>query len=153
MSKSTLHTGIAVTITLLIVGIFFILGVPFSTSSINNQAAVGQSANQVAMQDVVVGQGAMVKPGDTITVNYTGTLQDGSVFDTSVGEAPISFTVGSGEIIPGVDQGVVGMQPGGKRILVIPPSLGYGPQNYGPIPGNSTIMFEIEVVSVQPAVQ
>lgn len=152
MSKKNLYTGIAVAVTLVVVGVFFILGVPFNTSSINTQAATGSSAaNQVAAQDESVGTGAAAKAGDTVTINYTGKLQDGTVFDTSVGKAPISFTLGSGQVIPGFDQGVVGMQAGGKRLIVIPPALAYGAQAYGRIPANSTLIFEIEVVSITPA--
>ncbi len=151
MSKNTLYTGIAVTITLVVVGIFFILGVPFSTSALNNQAAVGGAASQVIAQDEVVGTGEAVKAGDTVFINYTGRLQDGTVFDSSTGKAPISFTVGQSQVIPGMEQGMLGMQTGGKRLMVIPPSLAYGAQGYGPIPGNSTLVFEVEVVSIVPA--
>lgn len=160
MAKKTLYTGIAVTVTLLVVGIFFILGVPFSASSLNKQAGAGQQAaavgqaapsEQVTTQDEVTGTGATAKAGDTVTVNYTGKLQDGTVFDTSVGKTPISFTLGSGQVIPGFEQGIAGMQAGGKRLIVIPPSLAYGAKDYGPIPGNSTLTFEIELVSIAPA--
>lgn len=150
MSKKNLYTGIAVTVTLLVVGVFFILGVPFSASSISSQGAQAP-AGQVAYQDSAAGQGAAAAPGDTVTIAYTGRLQDGTVFDSSVGRAPITFTLGTGQVIPGFEQGVVGMQPGGKRLVIIPPSLGYGAQAYGPIPANSTLMFEIELVSVTPA--
>lgn len=153
MTKSTLHTGIAVTVTLLVVGIFFILGVPFSISSINSQTAATAQAgqSQVMAQDEAVGTGVPAQAGDTVMINYTGTLQDGTVFDTSEGKAPISFTLGSGEVIPGLEQGIVGMQKGGKRLILIPPSLAYGPNDYGPIPGNSTLIFEIELVSIVSA--
>ncbi len=150
MSKTTLHTGIAVAVTLLVVGVFFILGVPFSTSSLNNQAAVG-AAGQVMVQDDIVGTGAAAKAGDAVTINYTGRFQDGTVFDTSAGKAPITFVLGQSQVIPGMEQGVVGMQAGGKRLLIIPPALAYGANDYGPIPGNSTLIFEVEVVSVQSA--
>lgn len=151
MSQRTLYTGIAVTVTLLVVGVFFILGVPFNTASINSQGAPQVPADQVAFQDAAVGTGAMVQPGDTVTLNYTGRLQDGTVFDSSAGKAPITFTLGSSQIIPGLEQGVVGMQPGGKRLIIIPPALAYGSRDYGPIPANSTLMFEIDLVSVTPA--
>lgn len=154
MTQRNLYTGIAVTVTLVVVGIFFILGVPFSVSSLNSQAAAGAApATQVAIQDEAVGTGAAAKIGDLITLNYTGRLQDGTVFDTSVGKAPISFALGAGQVIPGLEQGLVGMQAGGKRLVIIPPSLAYGTQDYGPIPGNSTIIFEIEVVSIEPSAQ
>ncbi|HEV7449382.1 MAG TPA: FKBP-type peptidyl-prolyl cis-trans isomerase [Candidatus Paceibacterota bacterium] len=162
MNQKTLYTGIAVVIVLIVVGVFFILGVPFSTSSINSetqapitttQAAQGTTTgqSQIAMQDIATGSGRAAAPGDTITVNYTGKFQDGTVFDTSVGKAPFSFTLGAGQVIQGWDQGLVGAQAGTKRILVIPPALGYGPADYGPIPGNSTLMFEVDVLKVEPA--
>jgi FKBP-type peptidyl-prolyl cis-trans isomerase len=160
MSKKTLYTGIASTVALLVVGVFFILGVPFSASTIDNQvagaqpAAVAQpAAGQVAAQDTAAGAGEAAKVGDTVSVNYTGKLADGTVFDSSEGKEPITFTLGSGEIIPGFEQGIIGMQVGGKRVLTIPPSLAYGPDDYGPIPGNSTLTFEVELVSIAPAAQ
>ncbi len=151
MSKNTLYTGIAVTVTLLVVGVFFILGVPFSTSSLDSQASGTQS--QLIMQDAAPGSGRAAQPGDTVVVNYTGKFQDGTVFDSSVGRTPFAFVLGAGDVIPGWDQGLVGAQAGTKRLLVVPPSLGYGSQDYGPIPANSTLIFEIDVVSVTPASQ
>ncbi len=152
MSKNTLYTGIAVTVTLLVVGIFFIIGVPFSTSSLNSQgAAVSTAATQVVMQDAVVGSGRPAQAGDRITVNYTGKFQDGTVFDTSLGKTPYTFVLGAGSVIAGWDQGLVGAQVGTKRILIVPPALAYGSNDYGPIPGNSTLMFEVDVLKVEPA--
>ncbi len=154
MSKNTLYTGIAVTVTLVVVGIFFIIGVPFSTNSLNTQgAAVSTAATQVIMQDAVIGSGRIAQAGDRITVNYTGKLQDGTVFDTSLGKTPYTFVLGAGEVIPGWDQGLVGAQVGTKRILIVPPMLAYGPSDYGPIPGNSTLMFEVDVLQVEAAAQ
>lgn len=158
MTKKNLYTGIAVTVTLLVVGVFFILGVPFSSSSIDNKVAPAQNAaaaqagaDQVAVQDEAVGTGAAAKNGDTVSINYTGKLQDGTVFDSSEGKDPITFTLGANQVIPGFEQGIAGMQVGGKRVLTIPPSLAYGPNDYGPIPGNSTLTFEVELVSITPA--
>lgn len=155
MSKKTLYTGIAATVALLVVGVFFILGVPFSASTIDKQVAGGQpaavaqsAAGQIATQDTAAGAGEAAKVGDTVSVNYTGKLADGTVFDSSEGKDPITFTLGSGQIIPGFEQGIIGMQVGGKRVLTIPPSLAYGPDDYGPIPGNSTLTFEVELVSI-----
>lgn len=103
------------------------------------------------MQDEVVGTGAAAQAGDMVSVNYTGKLSDGTVFDTSVGKAPFQFTLGAGQVIPGWDQGLVGMQVGGKRLLIIPPELGYGSVDYGPIPANSTLTFEVELLKITPA--
>lgn len=150
MPKKTLYTGVAVTVTLLVVGFFFILGVPFDNSAINSQVSGSAQASQLAVQDVVVGTGPGAQPGDVVVVNYTGRLGDGTVFDSSAGRQSYSFTLGAGQVIPGWDQGVVGVQVGTKRLLIVPPDLAYGPQDYGPIPGNSTLVFEIDVISITP---
>jgi FKBP-type peptidyl-prolyl cis-trans isomerase len=150
MSKRNLQVGIAVTVTLVVVGIFFILGVPFSINSATEPLQQQEAPSQLLMQDEAVGTGPAAVPGDLVSVNYTGRLQDGTVFDTSVGKAPYSFTLGAGQVIAGWDQGIIGMQVGGKRLLLVPPQLAYGSQDYGPIPGNSTLIFEVEVVSITP---
>ncbi len=103
-------------------------------------------------EDLVVGTGPEAVAGKTVTVDYTGTLPNGTVFDTSLqaGRQPFSFTLGAGQVIPGWDEGVAGMKVGGKRKLVIPPDQGYGAQGYPPvIPGNSTLIFEVELKGVQ----
>ena len=101
------------------------------------------------IQDTVVGEGDEAVSGDKVVVNYTGRLVDGKVFDSSVtrGE-PIQFVLGVGQVIKGWDQGVVGMRVGGKRTLSIPPELGYGADDYGPIPGGSTLIFDVELLKV-----
>ncbi len=100
--------------------------------------------------DLVVGTGAEAASGQKVKVHYTGTLTDGTKFDSSVDRGqPFEFTLGVGQVIKGWDQGVVGMKVGGKRKLVIPPDLGYGPQANGKIPANSTLVFEVELLSVQ----
>ena len=100
-------------------------------------------------QDLVVGTGATAATGDTVTVNYVGTLANGTKFDSSYDRGqPFTFRLGAGQVIAGWDQGVVGMRVGGKRRLTIPPSLGYGSQANGPIPANSTLIFEIELLSI-----
>ena len=100
------------------------------------------------VEDLVVGTGATAVSGDTVTVNYTGTLLDGTVFDTSVGKTPLTFRLGANAVIPGFDQGITGMKVGGKRRLTIPPSLAYGASGNGPIPPNSTIRFEVDLLSI-----
>jgi FKBP-type peptidyl-prolyl cis-trans isomerase len=106
--------------------------------------------------DLRVGAGAEAMTGRSVTVNYTGWLyaanqpdNKGSQFDSSVGRAPFGFVLGAGAVISGWDRGVVGMRVGGLRRVVIPPELGYGNQANGPIPANSTLVFEIELLSVQ----
>jgi|CXWL01.1.fsa_nt_gi FKBP-type peptidyl-prolyl cis-trans isomerase len=98
--------------------------------------------------DITVGTGATAVAGDFLTVHYTGSLTNGSVFDTSVGKAPFVFRLGAGAVIAGWDQGLVGMRVGGKRRLTIPPSLAYGAQGSGPVPGNATIRFDVELLSI-----
>ncbi|MEN9405488.1 MAG: hypothetical protein RLY47_447 [Candidatus Parcubacteria bacterium] len=87
--------------------------------------------------------------GDVVGVHYTGKLVDGTVFDSSIprGE-PITFTLGAGAVIAGWDQGILGMAVGEKKTLTIPPELGYGAQDHGPIPGGSTLIFDVELVSI-----
>jgi len=99
--------------------------------------------------DLVIGKGEMPKPGDAVAVHYTGTLKDGTKFDSSRdrGEA-FAFILGKGEVIKGWDEGVATMRVGGKRKLIVPPDLGYGDQDKGPIPPNSTLYFEVELLSV-----
>ena len=105
--------------------------------------------------DVLVGTGADALIGATLTVNYTGWLYDASKsdqkglqFDSSVGQTAFSFTLGTGQVIKGWDQGIPGMRLGGRRRLVIPPSLAYGNTRTGLIPPNSTLVFDIELVSI-----
>lgn len=99
------------------------------------------------------GTGAEVTPGSSVAVHYTGWLPDGTEFDSSRGRGePFRFTAGVGQVIRGWDQGVLGMRPGEARRLVIPPNLAYGRQGAGGvIPPNSPLVFEVEVLEVQPA--
>ncbi len=103
--------------------------------------------------DIKEGTGNTVKEGDTINVNYNGWIQATEVrFDSSYIDnsgKPAQFTLTSGSIIQGWIEGIPGMKVGGKRRLIIPPSLGYGDQAQGPIPANSTLIFDVEVVSIQ----
>lgn len=102
-------------------------------------------------EDVIVGTGTMVTPQSRIEAHYTGWLGDGSVFDSSLDRGePLAITIGVGQVIKGWDEGIVGMRVGGKRKLLIPPDLGYGGAGAGPIPPNSTLLFEVEVLAVKP---
>ena len=103
----------------------------------------------LTVEDVVVGTGVTAAAGDTVTVHYTGTLLNGTKFDSSYDRGqPYTFRLGAGQVIAGWDQGVPGMRVGGKRRLTIPPSLAYGNQAVGSIPANSTLRFEIDMVSI-----
>src|SRR6185369_3268565 len=102
------------------------------------------------IEDEKIGTGPEVKSGDTLEINYLGTLVDGTKFDSSYdrGEA-FKTQIGVGQVIKGWDLGVIGMKVGGKRKLTIPPSLGYGDQAAGTIPPNSTLIFEVELVGIK----
>ncbi|MCX8052983.1 MAG: FKBP-type peptidyl-prolyl cis-trans isomerase [Armatimonadetes bacterium] len=100
-------------------------------------------------RDLKVGSGAKATPGKVVTVHYRGWLDNGVEFDSSRSRnEPFSFTLGRGEVIRGWEEGVVGMRAGGTRELAIPPKLGYGNRAVGNIPPNSTLHFEIELLSV-----
>lgn len=108
------------------------------------------SSTKLEIEDLKEGQGDEVKSGDTIEVNYVGTLENGQKFDSSYDRNQTFTTeIGTGKVIKGWDMGLLGMKLGGKRRLTIPPSLGYGSQATGSIPPNSTLIFEIELVSIK----
>ena len=99
--------------------------------------------------EVEAGTGPQAQPGDLVRVHYTGTLEDGTEFDSSAGGDPFAFVLGQGSVIAGWDEGIALMREGGKAQLIIPPDLAYGPNDYGPIPGNSTLIFDVELVGVE----
>ncbi|MEK7176066.1 MAG: FKBP-type peptidyl-prolyl cis-trans isomerase [Patescibacteria group bacterium] len=101
-------------------------------------------------RDISLGQGQAAESGDRLTVHYVGTLPNGQVFDSSRDRnAPINFTLGVGQVIRGWDEGVLGMREGGRRVLTIAPDYGYGAQSAGPLPPNSTLVFEVELLNVE----
>lgn len=106
---------------------------------------------QLIIEDEVVGTGKEAKAGNDVTVHYLGTLTDGTMFDASRnhGDTGFTFTLGAGQVIKGWDQGVAGMKEGGKRKLTIPADMAYGNRAVGNvIPANSTLIFEVELLSV-----
>lgn len=167
-NKNSLYVGIFLVMLALAGGIYI-----FSTKNLNNNqplatatpsVTIGPSAepiatssanpkmeNKLIIVDEVIGAGAEAVSGKKITVNYSGTLTDGTKFDSSYDRGvPFSFNLGSGEVIQGWDQGFAGMKVGGKRKLTIPSDLAYGPNGIpGAIPGGATLIFEVELLKVE----
>lgn len=121
-------------------------------SAILEAAGPGGTLQDLIIDDVRIGTGEAVAIGDTVTVHYIGTLQNGQEFDNSNkrGE-PFVFTVGDGKVIKGWEEGIVGMKVGGSRILVIPSEMGYGKNGYGQIPGGANLVFVLELLNIETA--
>jgi len=114
------------------------------------QAQPQTQVSTLQIQDQVVGTGAEAVVGAKISVHYVGTLLDGTKFDSSVDRGqPFEFVLGAGQVIQGWDKGFAGMKVGGKRKLVIPADLAYGARAVGPIPANSALVFEVELLGVK----
>ncbi len=129
--------------------VFTILLISFSCS---NNGSVNKMENGLIIEDLVVGDGAEAKDYNKVVVNYTGKLEDGSVFDSSLnpGRSPFTFTLGAGSVIKGWDQGLKDMKVGGKRRLTIPSDLAYGASGAGSaVPPNATLIFEVELLEVE----
>lgn len=110
----------------------------------------GKELSKLVIEDVRVGTGAAVTKGDTVEVQYAGRLQDGTEFDSSYKRGDtFSFKVGAGRVIAGWEEGLVGMQVGGERVLVIPASMAYGNRQVGIIPPNSPLVFSIELLNIK----
>jgi peptidylprolyl isomerase len=112
-------------------------------------ASMVTTASGLKYTDVKVGNGASPVKGKQVKVHYTGTLENGKQFDSSVGKEPFTFVIGVGQVIQGWDEGVMGMKVGGKRKLIIPSKLGYGAAGAGGvIPPNATLLFDVELLDV-----
>lgn len=128
---------------------------PSATIVESSQSSASSSASQnmndqLKIEDEVVGTGTEAVSGKKVTVNYVGTLTNGTKFDSSYDRnQPFTFNLGAGEVIKGWDEGVAGMKVGGKRKLTIPPNLGYGGSDMGVIPPNSILIFEVELLKVE----
>ena len=122
-------------------------------NSNDNQNIMNESvAGGVMTQDLSIGSGPEIRSGMAVSVHYVLKLSDGTLIQDSKvvgGGEPFTFLYGAGQLIPGWEMGIEGMKVGGKRLITIPPALGYGSQAVGPIPAESTLFFEIEVVSAE----
>jgi len=134
-------------IALAVLGVAIVAVVAFYLVNANRT----KDASTLQIEDLTVGSGQEALTGDTVSVHYTGWLTDGTKFDSSVDRGqPLEFVLGQGNVIDGWDQGVVGMKVGGKRKLTIPPHMAYGVDGYaGVIPGNATLVFEIELLEIK----
>lgn len=140
---------IAIMIAVIVVGVF-LGGTLVNGLFTNNNAQNMDQIKEVQSTDTVVGTGDVAVAGKTVKVHYTGVFTSGEKFDSSVERGvPFEFILGAGQVIKGWDIGVEGMKVGGKRVLVIPPEYGYGENAVGPIPANSTLIFEVELLQVK----
>jgi FKBP-type peptidyl-prolyl cis-trans isomerase FkpA len=106
-----------------------------------------RTTNGDYVRDIVVGTGPVVAVGDSLSVRYTGWLSNGTQFDTNTAAVlPFGFRLGANRVIPGWEEGVPGMRVGGTRQILVPPALGYGVYQYGPIPGNSVLVFTVQLI-------
>ncbi len=157
MKNLTRNQGIAVAIGLALMAYLFFSGPLmnlFSSNKVNNVTENQMPQTGFTVEEVVLGQGALVAPGDMLTVHYVGRLPNGQVFDSSLDRnTPIKFTVGRGQVIRGWDEGLLGMRVGGKRVITIAPDYAYGSQAVGTIPANSTLIFEVELLDVEKVQQ
>lgn len=145
--KGNLNLVTSIIIVLIIIG----AGIYFGLKKTEAPAAPNTSMQNA---DENVNQATVAKAGDTLTVNYTGKLVDGTVFDSNVDPkfnhvTPFTFTVGAGQVIKGWDEGFIGMKVGEKKTLTVPPEKGYGAAGHPPvIPQNATLIFDVELVAI-----
>jgi len=144
---------------LLVLGVLVLLTLPRPELPVQNpqtnlstpDTTNASPSGELKTEDLIVGQGAEATSGSTVTINYIGTLADGTKFDSSYDTGtPVTTQIGVGAVIKGWDEGIPGMKVGGKRRLTVPSHLGYGPTGRGDkIPPNSTLIFEVELLGVK----
>ena len=104
----------------------------------------------LAYKDLTVGTGATAASGKQVEIHYVGQLTNGTIFDSNRdGQPPLTFVLGAHRVVDGFDQGIMGMKVGGKRLIMIPPALGYGAAGNGPVPPNAVMVFTLDLVSVK----
>jgi len=172
-NKKNMNIILAVVICLILAGVLVFISIKNKTSMNNdnlnnNQGVAGDTSANTAPAGAPVATpaatapatantsqvGQVAKTGDTVTMNYTGKLADGTVFDSNTDPkfghvTPFIFTLGAGQVIPGWDKGIVGMKVGETKTLVIPPADAYGATGQGPIPPNATLTFEVELLAIK----
>ncbi len=142
---------VAVVVSIFIVGFFFMFGPAImSVFRGDNQNLSLSSGPELEVQEVLIGGGKMAIAGSRVTLHYTARFTDGQILASSIiqGE-PVQFVLGVGQVIEGWDKGIVNMREGGKRMITVPPEMGYGFIDYGPVPAGSTLIFEIDLLKVE----
>ncbi len=126
-------------------------GVEGAAAAIETSMTASGRVDKLVVTDVVMGEGEeSVEKGDTVVVNYIGTLQNGQEFDNSYKKGTsFTFKVGDSKVIEGWNEGMIGMKEGGSRVIIIPSDLAYGKKGYGPIPGNATVVYAIELLEIK----
>lgn len=113
------------------------------------KAATKELAGGIKIKDTKVGTGPQAKKGNNVSMRYIGKLENGEIFDSNTKGKPFTFSLGKGNVIKGWDEGIVGMQVGGERVLTIPPSMAYGKKKMTGIPPNSTLIFECKLLEIK----
>ena len=160
MEKKNMNIILAVVICVVLVGVLIFFSINNkvnmapSNNDINNNVVNNTLTPSIPTSTNTAGTGEVAKTGDVVSMNYTGRLENGTVFDSNVDPKfnhvqPFEFTLGAGQVIAGWDKGIVGMKVGEKKTLTIPPADGYGANGQGPIPPNSTLIFDVELLAIK----
>lgn len=159
--EKSMNIVLAVVICLVLAGVLVFISIKNkgnmateNNNSVNNPMNNTENNGTNDSASGKISTGDVAKVGDMIAMNYTGRLEDGTVFDSNVDPKfnhtePFVFTLGVGQVIAGWDKGIVGMKVGEKKTLTIPPADGYGASGQGPIPPNSTLIFEVELLAIK----
>jgi FKBP-type peptidyl-prolyl cis-trans isomerase len=161
-NKKNMNIVWSVIIVIALVGVLIFISIKNKTNMTTNDignnndtnSIAGNVVNNVASTSTPGATSDVAKVGDTVAMNYTGRLENGTVFDSNVDPKfnhvqPFVFTLGAGQVIAGWDKGIVGMKVGEKKTLTISPEDGYGASGQGPIPPNSTLIFDVELLAIK----